>query len=283
MRFIYKAEDHMQEYIKADQALHWLSQVPARINRSFVQEKSDDSHTNLYFDCLIPGIYGRWFSTPAGKMIFCLDLDTLSFKCLDQNRKLLLEKSALHSDQEELLAHTEAFLKDQGMQTERLNEAMHFTIPDYGFESIAQDHLSVKGLRSWKYYRELANRACFDMLGYFQAEAEVRIWPHHFDTGIYVQLNKGLGIGFGLAMEDPMVGEPYFYLSAYAGDSVIDYADMNALSTGRWETKTSWKGAVLPLSALHASSTDEAMKVIRRFIKETTTLFIYGPHISTRQ
>jgi len=42
----------MQEYIKVDQYLHQLVQVIAKANRTFVQEKEDDSHTNLYFDSL---------------------------------------------------------------------------------------------------------------------------------------------------------------------------------------------------------------------------------------
>ncbi len=50
----------MQAYIKTDRQLHWLSQVIAKINRTYVPKKNDDSHTNLYFDNLGKRITGRW-------------------------------------------------------------------------------------------------------------------------------------------------------------------------------------------------------------------------------
>ena len=45
--------------------------------------------------------------------------------------------------------------------------------------------------------------------------SEVRIWPHHFDTGIYLEVNSKLGIGFGWAMADKMIDQPYFYFTPY--------------------------------------------------------------------
>lgn len=263
----------MQEYIKTDRILHWLSQVLTKVNRTFVPEEEDDSHTNLHFDVLGSRIYGRWISTPSGKIIFYLDLESLSFRWMDQKRTILHEKSVLNAGLKDLEGDAGAFLAKLGKNTEGLEDPLHFELPDYGIKRLSQEDITLSGLQSWEYYRELANMASFGMLCYLQEESEIRIWPHHFDTGIYTQITEQLGIGFGLAMEDPMVGEPYFYLSAYAGDSTINYSRLNDLSSGRWETQASWKGAVLPLSDLPASSKPEALKVIGRFIKEATSWY----------
>lgn len=264
----------MQEYIITDRQLHWLSQVIAKINRSFVPAEQDDSHTNLYFDIIHKGIYGRWISTPAGKIILFLDLDSFSFKWLDPKKVILFEFPVFNAGLKELEGSAGEFLKKRGMDTEQLSTPLHFDLPDYGIQKLKKENFSVGGLKNWMYYRDLANLACFDTLGYLQTSGEIRIWPHHFDTGIYTPLNGNFGLGFGLAMEDSLVGEPYFYLAAYASNSNISYSGLSTLSTGRWETETAWKGAVLPLSDLPFSSDIGALEKIRGFIDEVISWYI---------
>jgi hypothetical protein len=263
----------MQEYIITDRQLHWLSQVIAKVNRSFVPAEKDDSHTNLYFEKIRKGIYGRWISTPAGKVILFLDLDSLSFQWLDLKKVILSEFSVYNADLKELERKAGEFLNKLGMDTAQLSAPLDFDLPDYGIQKLEKENFSENGLKSWMYYREIANLACFDIMGYVQITDEIRIWPHHFDTGIYTPLTEHFGLGFGLAMEDSMVGEPYFYLSGYASDSEINYSDPGNLSAGRWETEASWKGAVLPLSDLPFSSDIGALEKIRRFIEEATTWY----------
>ena len=100
------------------------------------------------------------------------------------------------------------------------------------------------------------------MLGYLQKEGEIRIWPHHFDTGIYVMATKQLGLGFGLAMKDAMVGAPYFYLSGYNQENPVSYKNLNPLTHGKWETGEQWNGAVLSLGALEGFSKEKAGSMI---------------------
>ncbi len=263
----------MQEYVITDRQLHWLSQVITKVNRSFVPAEQDDIHTNIYFDVIGKGIYGRWISTPAGKIIFFLDLDSLSFKWLDSKKVILFEFPVFNANLKELEGKAGEFLKKLGMETAQLSTPLHFDLPDYGIQKLKADNFSKSGLKSWMYYREIANLACFDTLGYLQTTSEIRIWPHHFDTSIYTPLTEHLGLGFGLAMEDSLVGEPYFYLAAYASDSTISYSDLSNLSAGRWETESQWKGAVLPLSDLPFSSHRVALEKIRRFIEEGTSWY----------
>jgi hypothetical protein len=107
-----------------------------------------------------------------------------------------------------------------------------------------------------------------------QLESEICIWPHHFDSGIYIQVKADLGLGFGLAMEDTMLGEAYFYMSGYGGESPISYQNLTQLSAGKWEIGEHWKGAVLPTNTISDSSHEEAARVVHLFIKETTAWFL---------
>jgi hypothetical protein len=151
---------------------------------------------------------------------------------------------------------------------------LHFEIPDYKIQKLNREDISEEGHKSWIHYRDLANAACQNMLDYLQWEGEIRIWPHHFDTGIFAQVTADLGLGFGLAMEDAMVGDAYFYMSGYHGESPISYLNLKQLSAGKWEIGEHWKGAVLPLNAIRDSSSKEALSMIQLFIQETTGWFI---------
>jgi len=54
-------------------------------------------------------------------------------------------------------------------------QPLHFEIPDYKIETLNKEDISVEGFLSWIYFRDLANRASLDMLGYLQLESEIRI------------------------------------------------------------------------------------------------------------
>lgn len=264
----------MQEYNTIDRQFHWLSQVLAKANRAYVPEKEDESHTNLYFDALEKRIMGRWIDAPEGKIILTLNLHTLSFQWLDAKQNILQEVSGLNKGREDVEQSVSEYPGSLNMNTEAFLRPMHFKIPDYKIEKLNREDISEQGLRTWIYSRDLANRACQDMLGYLQLESEIRIWPHHFDTGIYTHASANLGLGFGLAMEDKMVGQAYFYISGYNDESPISYLNLKPLKAGRWISGEHWNGAVLPLNELPDSSGEEALKMIHLFIKETTGWFI---------
>lgn len=263
----------MQEYDNTDIQIHWLSQVIAKMNRTFVPEQADESHTNLYFDPIVKRLFGRWIDSPDGKIILAFNLGSLSFEWLDTRQKILHAISVLDKNMEELEKYVIAYPEKLGMKTDIFSSPLHFKIPEYGIVSLKKEDVSDPGVNSWTFFRYLANRACQDMLGYIQAESEIRIWPHHFDTGVYTMATENLGMGFGLAMKDEMIGQAYFYLSGYNRDSAVSYKKTDPLTKGRWETGEQWNGAVLPMGELTTSSTVEAGRIIQVFIKEAINWF----------
>jgi len=92
---------------------------------------------------------------------------------------------------------TGEYPKSLGLNTDKIASPLHFKIPDYKISAIRQGDLTQKGIKEWSKIRQLANNACLAITGYLQAEGEIRIWPHHFDTAIYAQVMPDLGIGFG--------------------------------------------------------------------------------------
>lgn len=264
----------MQEYIKTDQQLHWLSQVLAKAGRAFVATKDDDSHTNIYFDPVAGKLCGRWIVQDKQKIMLTLNLTSMQFEWIDRYFDVKHSTSLVGKTLKEIEKEVAVFPGSLDLPSEKIFDALHFEISGYGFNSIAQKDISDEGLRQWKFFRYLANLSSLDFLGFLQAESEIRIWPHHFDTGVYAQLTPGFGIGFGLAMEDSMAGQPYFYLAGYASNGQIHYKNLPAPKTGKWITGNGWNGAILPIGELDIKKLKVNLSAIAGFIRSTSTWYL---------
>ena len=256
----------MQAYNKTDQQLHWLSQTIAKANRTYVTSKPDDSHTNLYYDDLDNRIVGRWINNGRDHLMLTLNLATLNLEWLNSAKEVVqsfetIGKTATDIENELAGQLTGIYLNPNGF-----TDKLHFEIPEYPFTGEPISAINDADIHEWKTYRKLANVLCGLVLGYLELEGEIRIWPHHFDTGIYVEVGQKLGLGFGLAMEDSMAGAPYFYLSAYPIHGILEYTDLPDLGSGRWEVGENWKGAILPLSELRNGIFEDNRQVISDYL-----------------
>ena len=239
----------MQGYNSIDQRLHQLSQTIAKVNRSFVPRKEDDSHTNLYFDAIGQRILGRWVGEEHRHMIFALNLKTFAYEWLNTHMESLFSYPIEGKRIADIESSINLDLEKLGLQSDGFLNPLHFEIPEYPFINDAFESLDSLALQDWTTHRAMANQACSDLLGYLHINGDVRIWPHHFDTGIYIEPSKTLGIGFGLAMKDTLMDEPYFYYSPYGlNNRNINYEQKPSLRLGDWILGDHWKGAVLPLS-----------------------------------
>ncbi len=261
----------MLDYIQMDQHLHQLSQTIAKANRTFVLPKEDDSHTNLFFDPVSCRIYGRWMDTGRGRLIVALNLVNSQFEWLNDTREVQQSVSMEGKTQMQIELEINDKLPSLGLNPSGFLAEMHYEIPKYEFVNQVYSELPVVSVKEWVKWRSLANQAGHLVTGNLQAPAEVRIWPHHFDTGIYATPNKNTGIGFGLAMQDTLVGAPYFYCTGYdLNGNDLTYSEMPDLTFGHWVVGGSWNGAVLSLSDL----TDNELLKIRVFIDESVNWFL---------
>lgn len=264
----------MQEYNKTDQQLHWLSQTIAKANRTYVTTKPDDSHTNLYYDILDNRIVGRWINNGSDTIMLTLNLESLHFEWLNSAKEVIQSVASIGKVTSDIENELAAGLSNLHLKQAGFTNELHFQIPDYSFKGEVIQAINEDNMHQWKTYRKLANVLCGLVLGYLELEGEIRIWPHHFDTGIYVEMNKKMGIGFGLAMEDSMAGAPYFYLSGYHIHKTLTYNDLPALAEGRWEIGEHWKGAILPINELSSGIFEENRDSISNYLKRSINWYL---------
>jgi len=73
----------MEKYNKVDQTIHLLSQIIAKVNRTYIPKKEDDSHTCLYFDAVGNRLLGRWIERSNGTILLSLNFENFNFEWLD--------------------------------------------------------------------------------------------------------------------------------------------------------------------------------------------------------
>lgn len=264
----------MEGYVNADKKLHFLSQIIAKANRSYVPSKPDDSHTNLYFDTLAGRIVGRWINNGRDQLLLTLNLSTYELEWLNSHRKPVMTIETLGKTMTQVEDEMDGRLGELELKPQGFKDPLHFEIPEYAFanepiEKIDNIHLDV-----WKQFRQLANRLSYLVLGDLQVVGEVRIWPHSFDTGSYVEIGDKLGLSFGLAMKDELVEEPYFYMSGRAIHGSLNYNDLPDLEGGKWIIAGKWNGSVLPISQLSNGSFSENRQVIVDYLSKSVNWFV---------
>ena len=162
-----------------------------------------------------------------------------------------------------------------GFVDDSLSWITHYQLPahpldeDGVFEEPAQ-HL----LRVWALLRTNALLLLRELATGFPGSSTVRIWPHHFDTGLLLPVRHsgdGTLLGYlsaGLAPRDSIAGEPYLYLTGWhSEEGELDFPTQGPLKAGQWATGD-WKGAFLTLSHwLHA---DDQYALGRQFFRESS-------------
>lgn len=241
-------------YIATDEHIHQLCQTLAKANRSFVPKKDDDSHTNLYFDELDQRITGHWIKTPVGRRILSLNLKDYRFEWQNSDKNVMASHQIEGKTIEAWETEIAQGLSDLQLEQGNFLDTLHFEITEYEFRDGVFHKPAEGALDEWMQIRTLGNQVCMQLNGYAQVESPIRIWPHHFDTGVYFEVDDKIGIGFGLAMKDAGTDAPYFYMSGYPNKGSIDYNDLPEIGKGHWMLSEGFNGALLkvdkPLSEL---------------------------------
>ncbi len=231
------------------QQVHLAAQYLAMAGKSFLQPKSDDSHSNIGF---VPEtqtletwpLYGSGF-----KLVF--DYSDFGLKW---------GPNATHSFQldgkshEEVVAWLNVMIASTPL-TKPYTYELHYDLPysaTGGFKFQLTDSIKLKELVR---LRKLAQSVLQLFLERENLKSDIRIWPHHFDMGAFVSLDDGSGksVGLGMAIPDSICAEHYFYISGYLGHDAIDVSGFNELTQGSWNTKD-LKGGLLPASNVDAES-----------------------------
>ena len=257
---------------------HHAAQFIALAGRYLIPKKLDGSNINMQYLPEKEMLLGN--SHPAGWTIG-VKLRNQTVQILDENNNLKAEISLEGKTFQETFQEFKIALQNQGIDVSELNTKQPYELPTGGLKegnyfAIGSDDAVAENIR----YRHNAELLINEMAKQFKDAEPVRIWPHHFDTGTFATLarnEKGAAsktIGFGLAIPDSMVPEPYFYLSFWSENPLDIGNNPVKLPAGEW-MMPNWNGAVLSVSEIIKKETSEEQYIlVRDFFKTGIEILI---------
>ncbi|WP_055444867.1 hypothetical protein [Lacinutrix himadriensis] len=227
-----------------EKQMHLAAQYLAAAGISFLEKKADDSHTNLGFNTENGCLSTHALSDDGD--VLCLDYEkfALVWKSEKESITFLLD-GVTHAEVLQWLSDTsKAFLDKKYQYT------FHYDLPyniDDTFTFQLEDAAKLKALMQ---LRVLAQCVLQEIDTKLNLNASIRIWPHHFDTGIYSPLpNSDITIGLGLAIPDNVSNTHYLYISGYQNGNKIDTDSFPKLASGAWKSN-GFTGAILKADSL---------------------------------
>ncbi len=227
-----------------EKMIHMAAQYLATAAIRFLPAKDDDSHTNLGLNVKEGYLYSRSF----GEQSYFLSLSYTDFS-LNFHGPNDISKLLLHGKSHKEIISWITQTCGQVISSIEYKFSLHYELPyafddDFVFEIDEPDEVT-----ELLKLRRLAHAVFTNFLKENHFESEIRIWPHHFDTGIFFSFNKDNDkqLGMGLAIPDDMLNAHYFYVSGYDQNGVIDTNDFGPLEQGKW-IQNGFKGAVLEAS-----------------------------------
>ncbi len=242
--------------IDTTESIHRAAQYLAIAGINYLENKENDSHTNMGWDKERNAFITR--NLNGNKLYLGLNLNNFRLEFL-RNDLVLASKPIAGSRHREIMEWLNEVFRDLGFETPfRFN--LHYDLPydgdqsDFMYEDPDTDELRHESELRMKAY-EILNHVKAD----FQDSSEIRTWPHHFDTGGVIHLGGEHSIGIGMSAPNMTCDEHHFYVSGWKGDESKEVQDFPKLKNGKW-IEGEWNGGIIK-----ASSSDE--KIIS-FFKE---------------
>lgn len=234
------------------QILHHAAQFVAMYGNSYLAKQPDDSQNNLEWNEDLKRLQGRWVENANSR----LSLDVVNFELILEFQGRDIHMNLDGWTKHQVLANLLAASKETGLDTSLLKPISQFTIPSHPVNDGAMyQKPPLNILETWASWLTNGNQLLKRIKPGFESSSEIRIWPHHFDLGLYIPMTKDdtgsdiQSIGAGLAIADSYVSEPYFYINYWSKETIISRMENVIFDYGYWNTRD-WKGLVLPLSLL---------------------------------
>lgn len=243
--------------------LHQAVQLIAATSKSLLEAKDDDSHTNLGWNSESNTVYGR--TLPDGFSLG-LAVPEMELYWIDGGQP----SASFFPLRGKTVTEAQSWIHET--LNEDVNWAMHYDIPDHPLQQGAiftgEPKTAFADWANWRHNGQLFIAAYAE---HFEHASDIRIWPHHFDSGSYIpQEHDEQGgalnsISLGLGMADTYCGGPYFYITHWSREELTYPEDLPALAAGQWNRKD-FIGAILPLSdLLDLQDTDAQIDLLNQF------------------
>jgi len=227
--------------------MHLAAQYLAATGISFLEKKADDSHTNLGFNIEDSALETHMLSENGDQL--CLSYNDFSLQWKSKSGTVSFDlDGATHQDVLSWLTDT-----SRTHLNKEYTYNLHYDLPYSINNSYVFQLKSTEELLELVQLRTMVQLSLERINKDFNKNADIRIWPHHFDTGIYSQLlNNDIYLGLGLAIPDSLSDYHYLYISGYKENNPITPSHFKPLKKGEWKSE-SFKGAIL--SALNITET----------------------------
>lgn len=250
------------------QAMHRASQVMAMVSHAYSPHRQDDSHNALKWNMYTKTLEGCWIDEAAVQ----IKLDALRFELIADRYDQVNHLKLIGKTTDQIIAWVKKQLASVGLEPKKLVPIKHFEVPGYAaFDNPSafpdpEHHL----LNEWTNYFDNTQILLKEFQQQHKWSSEVRVWPHHFDIGLYIPVERdGSGsdtksIGVGLAIPDQYSAEPYFYINHWSKNSIV-YPDVLPETRFGYWNKKNWTGLILPAGAVLLQKDQEIF--VRKFFQ----------------
>jgi hypothetical protein len=247
------------------ETLHRAAQYLAAGGNSFIEQRDDDSQSNLGWNSEFMALTTH----PLNKAGSALSLNYPEFKLewVEPRERIMADFELNGKSHAEVLAWIGESAPKAGLEKAysfSLNYELPFSMKeDYRFIQPNPEEFVVFGN-----HRSNAQKALEELFEDQDSVSDIRVWPHHFDTGGLIEVEKDdsgklmKSIGIGLSIPDGMVKDMYYYASAWDTNGTVEYSALPGLRQGLWITE-GWNGIVLPATNVNE---DKALKFFKEAV-----------------
>ena len=260
----YPAAFSKEEINEAQLVLHHASQLLAIAGKYLIEEKDDDSHTNLGWNQESSSFIGHIIHNRAR---VGLDVSTLTLKVFGPSNLELAALSLSGKTKEEALTWLKQALQLKQINAEAMKPEMHYEIPEHETDNGKSfPEIAPELLEELARHRTLADQVCESISNKYKYASGPRTWPHHFDHGTYIPFKHDLegsaiqSFSVGYAVADSIIDVPYFYVTQWKKDQEVDYSTAPKLAYGEWLPEK-LKGAALRISLLGSSKKNTESRI----------------------
>lgn len=251
--------------------LHHAAHTIASTAEAILPPKDDDSHTNLGWDPHLQALLSHSFDDQC-KLGLLYPSFSLGLIVEDEVQTSLALAGKTRAAVYDWIRTN---LSNLGFDTAAIQAMTRYEIPPHPvttggtFSSPSEIILEELTVR-----RNNAHHLFVDIAPEYSYASDVRTWPHHFDTGLYIPIRKNdaqedlNSIGLGMAPPDGSVNDMYLYVTHWSKSPVKLPAQLPELNGKGYWVNQNWTGAVLPFSTITAlQHKQQQQDIVQDFIQ----------------
>ena len=232
--------------------IHQLCQFVSMAGRAYLPHAADDSHTTLDWDDAGVCLLGQTIRAPRSGMIAAVSMLPFELRVLDEERSIMTALSVSGRTKEQVIEWFKDKLVINGLDPETFSMDLHYNIPAH---AVNQGQPFEKGHdamhKEFAAIRANGHLAINALVQSIPGLEPARTWPHHFDVGTVFYKRDADGnilhtIGIGLAMQDGLVNDHYYYVTHRNEEGPMDFSMVPALPEGAYWDSETLKGAIMP-------------------------------------